>query len=259
MRFTLPILLCALAITAAPARTFTNAAGKELEAEIVGATDTQVILRMANRKTATIKIETLSEPDRKFIEEWRATQIPRLRFTPQMVRSNRDARPGKAGEGNSSSKVQNRSLNVNVVNEEGAKGLEDSTMRLIVIGRSVAERSSYKVLSIQDVDFSVPAGGKATVPFKKVINYYEDGDSRRGYKIVGYALHAKRKSDQRELYTHASMKQIQDAIPSIVGLQVGDVTDGTFRKQEVVQAAAPGEGGSVIQPRPDPENVMPVE
>ena len=52
------LLLAVVAVTAtAPARTFTNSAGKSIEAEIVRADSTNVTLRLENKHSATVKIE----------------------------------------------------------------------------------------------------------------------------------------------------------------------------------------------------------
>jgi 16S rRNA U1498 N3-methylase RsmE len=54
------------------ARTFTNKAGKTLEAEVVAATDKEVTLRLANGQRVPVALMTLSEADVAYVKQWRA-------------------------------------------------------------------------------------------------------------------------------------------------------------------------------------------
>ena len=101
----LPLLLAAavlLPASAAWSRPFTNAAGKTLEAEIVRANANEVTLRMTNKRTATVKIASLSEIDQVYVRKWLANQVPPLRITPNMVRkTTKGSRPSYASGGKS--------------------------------------------------------------------------------------------------------------------------------------------------------------
>ena len=224
-------LLTLLAIVilgpALPARTFTNTEGRTIEATIVGATAETVTLRLANRRTTTIPLSTLSEADRTHIAGWLANRIPSLRFTPNVTRSNKKSSPG------SSRQEQAYEMNVDVRNEENTKGLEASTMKWIIVGRSLSEQDQYKILAAQEAEFTVPVSGRANIPFRKVISTYYDSkfsDYKSGFKCIGYVLYAARKSDQREVYSHASTNLLKEHLEAIIQLETGDVTNEFFSK-----------------------------
>jgi hypothetical protein len=80
-----PLLAGIVLAGSAPARTFTNTEGKTIEAEVVRATDKQVMLRLENHRSVTIDLATLSAEDQAYIQEWQANRIPRLRFDPNLV------------------------------------------------------------------------------------------------------------------------------------------------------------------------------
>jgi hypothetical protein len=44
-------------------------------------------------------------------------------------------------------------MNVEVRNEENAKGLEVSVMKYILVGRSLTDNDQYKVLAAQEAEF----------------------------------------------------------------------------------------------------------
>lgn len=247
------LLLALFLSSPAFSRTFTNQAGKSLEAEIVRATATTVTLRMNNTRTATIKIATLSEKDQEYVTEWLADQIPRLRFDPKMVRSSKKSKSSSYYSSYSST-VQNIAFSVEVKNEDNAKGLEETTMKYYLIGRHTGKPNVYKILLVQSEDFTVPAAGSHTVRFRKAINTYYSGSRTYGnnYKCVGYAVYAERKSDQREVYTFGSMPQIKDAIYSITTLKQGDVTDDKFLKPEAPARVQPGRVQPGGNPQPNP-------
>lgn len=218
----LALLVLGPALTA---RTFTNTEGRSIEAEIARATATTVTLRLANRRTTAIPLETLSEADRTFVAEWLATRIPSLRFTPNITRSNKRSSPG------SSRRKQSYEMNVDVRNAETTKGLEASVMSWVLVGRSLRDNSQYKILAAQEVEFTVPVSGRANIPFRKVISEYYDSSTssyRSGYKCIGYVLHAKRKSDQRTVYSHASTNLLKEHLEAIILLKSGQLTTEFF-------------------------------
>ncbi|MCB1206101.1 MAG: hypothetical protein KDN18_17705, partial [Verrucomicrobiae bacterium] len=64
----LPLLL-AVSSPAREMRTFTNKAGKEIEAELLDVRDGKARL-MVNRKPFDVPVETLSDEDQQFLKEW---------------------------------------------------------------------------------------------------------------------------------------------------------------------------------------------
>lgn len=230
------------------ARTFTNTEGKTIEAEIVRATAKSVTLLLPNRRSTTIPLTTLSEEDRTHVAEWLAARIPSLRFTPNLKRSNKNKRLGSSSTRSSYQQVQTYEMSVDVRNEENTKGLEDSVMKYVLVGRSLTDNNRFKILAVQEGDFSVPVSGRTHIPFRTVVNEYYDSsisNSRSGFKCIGYILHAERKGDKREVYSHGSTNQLKEHIHAIVKLRAGDLTDGTFVKPD-----APVRPGA---PAPDPD------
>lgn len=232
----LPLLLAAavlLSASAAWSRPFTNAAGKILEAEIVRATANEVTLRMTNKRTATVKIASLSEIDQVYVRKWLATQVPSLRITPNMVRkTTKDSRPGYASSGKSYQ--QSYELSVDFQNDDNAKGLEETSLKYFLVGRSLGKTRKHRILGVQEQGFGVPAGGKHTVSFRREVNTYSDSDSsyRSNYKCIGYVLYAARRKDDREVYTYASTPQLEEALYSIIQLRERDVVDENFQNPE---------------------------
>jgi len=193
------LIVLALGVLAAlaPGRTFKNTEGKTIEAEIARATATTVTLRLRNERTATIPLSTLSKPDQAYVKEWLADRVPRLRFDPRVKRSNKDADYTSSYSGRTyrtySRQMQTYETSVEVRCEETAKGLDESTMTYLLIGRSLSNANQYKILTVQTEDFSIEPGGTAVVPFRTVVNYYYDSNySRSGYKCVGYVFFAHR-------------------------------------------------------------------
>ncbi len=232
----LPLLLVAtvlLSASSAWSRPFTNTAGKTLEAEIVRANATEVTLRMTNKRTATVKITTLSELDQAYVRKWLASQVPPLRITPNMVRkTTKDSRSGYASGGKSYQ--QTYELSVDFQNDDNAKGLEETSLKYFLVGRSVGKTRKHRILGVQEQNFGVPAGGEHTVTFRREVNAYSDsGSSYRGnYKCIGYVLYATRRNDDREVYTYASTPQLEEALYSIIQLRERDVVDENFQNPE---------------------------
>jgi hypothetical protein len=93
------------------------------------------------------------------------------------------------------------------------------------------KRGEYKILAVQKAGFKLSPAGETRVDFKTVKNYYEDGSNYgKGARCVGYVLYASRKSDGREVHASASTPVLEKAIPSIIALNVGEVTDENFVK-----------------------------
>ncbi len=232
----LPLLLAAavlLLASAAWSRPFTNAAGKTLQAEIVRASANEVTLRMKNSRTATVKISSLSEIDQVYVRKWLANQVPPLRVTPNMVRkTTKDSRSSYTSGGKSYQ--QSYELSVNFQNDDNAKGLEETSLKYFLVGRSLGKTRKHRIIGVQEQGFGVPAGGKHTVTFRREVNTYSDSASsyRGNYKCIGYVLYAARRKDDREVYTYASTPQLEEALYSIIQLRERDVVDENFQNPE---------------------------
>ena len=231
MRAALPFLLLAALALPSGGRTFTNTEGDTIEAEIASATEESVTFKMPNGSTPTVALSKLSEEDRKFIQAWRAKQVPDIRVTPKFVRSNRDSRSSSSIYSTEGRQVQILEMTVEVETWDRHVGLDDAELTYILVGRSTADRSRYKILSVQNNNFQLLPGGKAEVPFKTVKNHYVDSTAyQKGARCIGYVLAATRKGDDRPFYTSASSPLLEDAIPTIVTLQAGEETDENFIK-----------------------------
>ncbi len=225
-------LLAAMAFLPWPrieARPFTNTEGKTLHAEIVRASASEVTLRMVNQRTATVKISSLSEIDQTYIRKWLAAQIPPLRVTPNMVRkTTKESRKSFFSSSNRYYR-QHYDLDVDFQNDDNVKGLEATSLKYILIGRSVNDPKKHKVLGVQIKEFEVPAGGKQNVRFEKEQNTYSEASSYGSYKCIGFVLYGTREKDDREVYTFASTPQLEEALYSIIQLRERDVTDENFQ------------------------------
>ncbi len=69
MQMIFPLMVCILLQGVAWSRTWTDASGKKMEAEIISADATNVTVNKAGKKF-TIALEKLSESDRTFVSEW---------------------------------------------------------------------------------------------------------------------------------------------------------------------------------------------
>lgn len=228
------------AASAATARPFTNTEGKTIEAAIVGASAGVVTLKLPSGKTARVPLETLSEPDRKFVELWLKDRIPRLRVTPKLIRANRDDDRG-IYYFDEERQLQVLNMTVEVENEDNRQDLDDSELKYILVGRSVVDRHQYKILAVQRASFDLGTQQTSTITFKTVKNIYNDGDyNKGGHRCIGYVLHATRKSDGREVYAHASTTILEQALLNIVELKSGDLTDDNFIKLKANSGKSPG-------------------
>lgn len=65
-------LLCLLGllVSGAEARTFTNTAGKKIEAELIGVEKEAAILKLGNGRTAKVPLNSLSEEDQTYAKSW---------------------------------------------------------------------------------------------------------------------------------------------------------------------------------------------
>ena len=222
------LAIALLAAGLATARPFTNTAGKTIEAEIESATATTVTLELPSGKKAKIPLNSLSEADQKFVKDWVANRTPRLRVTPNLVRSNKDADYYDDGR-----QLQSLKMSIEVENDDYITPLGDSELKYILVGRSLRNTKEYKILAVQTAPFKLGLKQKTTLKFKTVKNTYDDGRYyKTGHKCVGYVLYATRKSDGRKLYSFGSTKILKESIFNIVNLESGDLTGDSFMKRE---------------------------
>ena len=68
----IPAVVCLLGLllAGAEARTFTNAAGKKIEAELIGVEKETAILKLDNGRTAKVPLDSLSEGDQTYAKTW---------------------------------------------------------------------------------------------------------------------------------------------------------------------------------------------
>jgi len=199
-----------------------------------------VTLLLSNRSSSTIPPSKLSQADQDHVATWLAKRIPDLRFNPNIVRSN------KKKYSSSTQQVQTYDMSVTVRNDENNKGLEKSLLKYILVGHSLKNASEFKILSVQEAEFTVDPAGNTTIPFRKVINEYYEGRSSSssyssGYKCIGYVLHAVRLNDKAEVYAHASTNQLKANIQSIALLKTGDLTTKYFGNPWAVKKGPEGE------------------
>lgn len=245
MYFPALLALCLLLAIPANARTFTNTAGKTIEAEIINATMTTVTLKLASGKKSNLKLSLLSEADQKHVKKWLAEKLPSVRVTPNFVRSNRDE--GSASDfWDDDTQIQVLKMTVEIENFDKAKQIEGGEFSYILVGRDLRSRNQYKILAVQKADLDLLPNDSSELTFKTVKNVYEDsGYYKRGAKCIGYVLYAKRKSDDREIYASASTPILERGIHSIINLKAGEMTDSNFIK--IPPKGAPkSEGGDVI-------------
>lgn len=256
MKLLTPLLLASVILGPFPAwsRPFTNTEGKTIEAEIVRATSTEVTLRLQNRRIATVGIASLQEADQAFVRRWLSDQVPPLRITPNMVR--KTTKDSRSSYSRSRSYRQSFELSVDFTNDDNAKGLEESTLKYFLVGRSLGKTKSYKILRAEEKDFQIVPGGRETVTFPKTEHRYYDGSSSYysyygNYKCIGYVLYASRKKDDREVYTYASTPQLEEALYSIVTLRQRDVVDENFQKARSRRSATGERAGRMNEDRDD--------
>jgi hypothetical protein len=80
--FGLVLAWCPAGPAAAEMRTWTNAQGRTVQAEIIAATETTVTFKMANGQEATVNQTTLSPADGEYIKKWRAEAKPAAPAAP---------------------------------------------------------------------------------------------------------------------------------------------------------------------------------
>ena len=66
----LSLTLLGLGIAQAELRTFTNTAGKSIQAELLAVSDGAAVLRLANGRQAKVPLKSLAPDDQTFVNEW---------------------------------------------------------------------------------------------------------------------------------------------------------------------------------------------
>ncbi|NNM30790.1 MAG: hypothetical protein HKO57_14825, partial [Akkermansiaceae bacterium] len=194
-----------------------------------------------------VKLDTLSAADQEFVKSWAANRVPRLRVTPKLVRSNRDDEryEGWFDEGR---QTQVLSMSVEVENQDTRSPLSDAKLKYILVGRSVKNRNQYKILAVQSASLKLRAQESSNINFKTVKNSYDDAHyDKGGHKCVGYVLHIRRDSDDREVYSFGSTPILEKAIFNIVNLRTGDLTDENFIKAGPKKDGGSGDGIIVVE------------
>lgn len=240
------VILGALLTLSVTARTFTNKEGKTIEAEITTVDTKTVTLKLLDGNTSRINLDQLSDADQAFVKAWLVDKIPDLRITPNFVRSNRDINSGSSSysDGNNGRRIQVLDLSVHFESWDKTTGIDDAQLTYILVGRSMEARSRYKILAVQNNDFSIAPAGQASVDFKTVKNFYDDSPGNSaGARCVGYVLYANRKSDDRKIHASASSPLLENAIQKIFTLKAGEETDDNF-----IKIQDPEESASRSQP-----------
>ena len=231
MKLSALLILCAVLTLQVSARTFTNTKGKELVAEITTADHKSVTLKLSSGKFSKIQLSQLSAADQEFVQNWIAQQLPKLRVTPQFVRSNRVPRATATSPEVNGERVQVLELSVHFESWDEVRDIKDAELKYILVGRSMSQKERYKILAVQRAEFSVEPAGETTVDFKKVNNFYDDNPSAgKGARCVGYVLYATRKSDGRTIYASASSPILKKHLSSIATFNTGEEVDNNFIK-----------------------------
>jgi hypothetical protein len=207
---------------------FTNTEGKRVTAEVVGADETSVTMKLDGGQLTRVPLASLSGEDQAYIAKWLKDSVPSLSITPKFVRANRN-KDTNGNKSNDGQQMQVFNLSVEVFNEDKSRALEDCEARYVLVGRSLEDRGLYKVLSVQTVEFSLDAEQRTTLPFKEVQNFYEDSSRRSsGHRGVGYVLQIKRKADGREVFLRSDTPLLEKAAGLIAALPERAETDETF-------------------------------
>ncbi len=74
------LLLVTVPLLHSAPRTFTNTAGKEVVAEMVGATESTVTLKMSNGNKITANVTMFSKDDQTFITDWRQKHPSKIEY-----------------------------------------------------------------------------------------------------------------------------------------------------------------------------------
>jgi hypothetical protein len=95
-RMLLLILAAGMLSAHADLRSFQNTKGEEIMAELTGATESRAELRRADGKTFSVPLASLSEEDRKYVDEWRKTHRHfKVAVAAFIRKNNTEERPGR--------------------------------------------------------------------------------------------------------------------------------------------------------------------
>lgn len=235
---TLPSLILAIAgLSILPAtaslRTFTNTEGKTLEAELVKADKSTATLRIKGGRLATVKLATLSENDRLFIQKWLSDKVPDLTITPDFDRGNsKDRVPGSSQP--TGTNTQTFGFSLKIKNYSPDKTLEPTEVVYYIVGKSL-QNDTYKILSRQSQEVTIGPGETKSLRFKTIKNKYSDSPrewnkNKEGYRGLGYVLQVQRLRDMRLIYLESPTKTLSNSKEQIVALVEGDITKGDFIK-----------------------------
>lgn len=251
MKITIIVSLSLLALIHSPLceahpRLFSNTDGKTIRAELANADDTNAWLRLDSGRTSKVSLAKLSEADRDFVAAWRADQVPDLEIRPNFKRSTKSDPWGRH---------QILEFQIEIENRDPAKALEECEAVYFLIGRSVQDKTVYKILSRQTQPVSIPAQEKQQLFFKKIKQDFsrnsivQQNGFAGNFKALGYVLQLTRKRDGRTVYLQSPTSALENAKYIISSLKSGDVTDNYFTKLEDKNEQKDGVTRNVVRVR----------
>ncbi len=210
-------------------REFTSTDGKKINAEIVTATEDEVVLKMGAREFR-IPIARLSEPDRKHISEWRTTalknKIPKLKVEIYSGKSDRRDKNDSYDDRTGSFQFK-----VKITNEEIHYQLSDATAKLVVIGEDCDNSKVYGVMQTNSFKVSAEPGKTFEWQGKPFHFEYDDDPPTHGVKYYGYVLQLKNSSG-KVIYENAIPKKFEDSINKILPLKYSAGFDKDIRSRD---------------------------
>lgn len=217
-----PLLTSALIVLTSMgvfAETFTDKKGRKIEAELVKADESNIWVKLANRKTVKISRELLIKENQTTIDEWLKSAMPDIRVDLKL------ARGLKKSDLTSWEKVQTVELSVDLENRDLSKGIEDAELTVYLVGRTEWDKSIFKVLKVQTENTEILKDDSTTVSFDKLKNYYS---ARRGFHALNYLVHIKRKSDDKTIYLGSDNSVLKKRASEIIKLSEGDVVKADY-------------------------------
>ncbi len=225
-------LILLISPSTAESHKFTSSKGKVVDASIVDVKPTTITLRLKkNGNQVSVKRSNLSPKDQAYIAKWTANQLPDLNITPGFKRNISQTRRGTyEQEFNFKLQIENLSPNLN---------LEDSKATLIIVGKSVDRSKTYKIISHQTKDFSIPSGESLDLQFDPISNIYgledepgveEEDRQKVGFQGLGYIIHIERQRDNKMVHFNSPSTVLEPNKEKILKFNQGDIIDRTFTK-----------------------------
>ena len=220
MRFATFFVALFLFTTAfAEKQTLTDKKGRKIEVEIEKANETDVWVKLANRKTVQIKRSLLIDDDQKVIDEWLKSALPQIKVDPKL------ARGLKKSDLTSWQKVQSLELSIDLENKDLNIGIEDAQVTVYLVGRAEWNKTIFKVLKVQSEKVEISKDDTTTVNFDKLKNYYS---ATRGFHALKYVVHVQRESDKKLIYLGSDNSVLSKRGSEIIELSEGDVVKSDY-------------------------------